>query len=300
MIHLPTPKEYSFAETLRFLTRNEKECLHTVKGETVFKVLEIDGELVLFSVNFLENNLKITIHTPITSPKSSPQERTLIDFVKKYVLHWFDLEANLTDFYKIAQNDAVLANLCQRFYGLRMVGMPDLFESLVWSIIGQQINLNFAYSLKERLVKNFGKSIVHNGEEFYALPTPEKLSSLSLEDFQPHQFSRSKAQYILNISRAFAEGDLSQNALENLPFDEVREKLVKIKGVGNWTANYSMMKSLKNYDAFPVEDVGLHNAVKTQYGLEGKPSIAELNLMSEKWKGWRGYATFYFWHSLLG
>ncbi len=293
MINLPTPKEFSFAETLRFLTRNEKECLHTVKGETVFKVLEIDGELVLFSINFLDSSLQITIHTPNSSEK-------IIEVVKKYVQNWFDLEANLADFYKTAQNDAILANLCQRFHGLRMVGMPDLFESLVWSIIGQQINLNFAYSLKERLVKNFGKSLVHNGEEFYALPTPERLASLSLEDFQPHQFSRSKAQYILNISRAFAEGDLSQNALEKLPFDEIREKLVKIKGVGNWTANYSMMKSLKNYDAFPVEDVGLHNAVKTQYGLEVKPSIATLNIMSEKWSGWRGYATFYFWHSLLG
>lgn len=293
MINLPTLKEFSFAETLRFLTRNEKECLHTVKGETVFKVLEIDGELVLFSINFLDSSLQITIQTPNSSDK-------IIDVVKKYVQNWFDLEANLTDFYKTAQNDEILANLCQRFHGLRMVGMPDLFESLVWSIIGQQINLNFAYSLKERLVKNFGKSLVHNGEEFFALPTPERLASLSLEDFQPHQFSRSKAQYILNISRAFAESDLSQKDLEKLPFDEIREKLVKIKGVGNWTANYSMMKSLKNYDAFPVEDVGLHNAVKTQYGLEGKPSIATLNLMSEKWSGWKGYATFYFWHSLLG
>ena len=300
MIHLPTPTAFSFTETLRFLTRNEKECLHTVKGETIFKLLEIDGELVLFSINFLDSSLQITIHTPITSPKSSPQERTLFEFVKKYVQNWFDLEANLTDFYKTAQNDEILANLCQRFHGLRMVGMPDLFESLVWSIIGQQINLNFAYSLKERLVKNFGKSLVYNDETFFALPTPEKLANLSLEDFQPHQFSRSKAQYILNISRAFADGNLSQRDLEKLPFEEIREKLVQIKGVGNWTANYSMMKSLKNYDAFPVEDVGLHNAVKTQYSLEGKPSVATLNLMSEKWSGWKGYATFYFWHSLLG
>ena len=293
MIHLPIPKEFSFTETLRFLTRNEKECLHTVKGETVFKVLEIDEELVLFSTNFLDSSLQITIHTSNSSNKT-------IAFIKKYVQNWFDLEANLTDFYKTAQNDDVLANLCQRFHGLRMVGMPDLFESLVWSIIGQQINLNFAYSLKERLVKNFGKSLAHNGKELYALPTPERLASLSIEDFQPHQFSRSKAQYILNISRAFAKGELSQKELEKLPFDEIREKLVKIKGVGNWTANYSMMKSLKNYDAFPVEDVGLHNAIKTQYGLEGKPSIETLNLMAKKWSGWKGYATFYFWHSLLG
>ncbi|WP_435352968.1 DNA-3-methyladenine glycosylase family protein [Emticicia sp. SJ17W-69] len=293
MIYLPIPKEFSFTETLRFLTRNEKECLHTVKGETVLKVLEIDGELVLFSINFINTSLQIIIHTPNFSDE-------VVICIKKYVQHWFDLEANLSDFYKTAQKDEVLANLCQRFYGLRMVGMPDLFESLVWSIIGQQINLNFAYSLKERLVKNFGKSLVYDGKEFFALPTPERLASLSLEDFLPHQFSRSKAQYILNISKAFAEGDLAQKDLEQLPFDEIREKLVKIKGIGNWTANYSMMKSLKNYDAFPVEDVGLHNAVKNQYGLEEKPRIKDLHSMAEKWAGWKGYATFYFWHSLLG
>lgn len=181
-----------------------------------------------------------------------------------------------------------------------MIGMPDLFESLVWSIIGQQINLNFAYSLKEKLVQNFGQKHFNNNEAFYALPTPERLASLNLEDFQHLQFSKSKAQYILNVSREFAEGNLSQETLKKLTFEEVKEKLVKIKGVGNWTANYSMMKSLKNYDAFPVEDVGLHNAVKTQYGLIAKPTINELNQMSEKWKGWRGYATFYLWHSLLG
>ena len=157
MINLPTPKEFSFAETLRFLTRNEKECLHTVKGETVFKVLAIEGELVLFSINFFDSSLQITIHTHITSPKSSPVERTLSEFIKKYVQHWFDLEANLTDFYKTAQNDKILANLCQRFYGLRMVGMPDLFESLVWSIIGQQINLN-DYRGTYLIVPNIGNT----------------------------------------------------------------------------------------------------------------------------------------------
>ncbi len=292
MISIETPQKFSFDQTLRFLTRNEKECLHVVKSNEIFKTISIDNSLILFSVS-CDSLLQISVHFGAESPRN-------IEFIKNYVSDWFDLGANLKQFYEVSQQDAVLANLCHRFHGLRMVGMPDLFESLIWSIIGQQINLNFAYSLKERLVHNFGEQMMHNNEAFYALPTPERLAGLSIEDFQPHQFSRSKAQYILNVSREFAEGNLSQEALKKLPFADIKEKLVKIKGVGNWTANYSMMKSLKNYDAFPVEDVGLHNAVKTQYGLPAKPSIAELNLMAEKWAGWRGYATFYFWHSLLG
>lgn len=291
MFELSTPTTFDFAQILRFLSRNEKECLHTIKNQEVFKVISLENSLVLFSISF-DSCLQISIH-------SENQSQKIINFIKNYVSDWFDLEANLPLFYKTAQNDEVLASLCQKFHGLRMIGMPDLFESLVWSIIGQQINLNFAYSLKERLVQNFGQRIIYNDEIFYALPTPERLASLNIEDFQPLQFSRSKAQYILNVSREFAEGNLSQEAFRKLSFEEVKEKLVKIKGIGNWTANYSMMKSLKNYDAFPVEDVGLHNAVKTQYGLVAKPTIGELNKMAKKWQGWRGYATFYFWHSLL-
>lgn len=292
MIQLDVPAEFNFDQILRFLSRNEKECLHTVKERTIYKVLSIDKSLVLFSICF-DSCLQISIHSGRITEKT-------IENIKNYMSDWFDLNANLGDFYKVAQKDVVLANLCQKYYGLRMIGMPDLFESLVWSIIGQQINLNFAYSLKERLVQHFGEKLIHNGENFYALPTPKRLASLNIEDFQPFQFSRSKAQYIINIARAFADGHLSQEGLSKLSFDEIRLKLIEIKGVGNWTANYSMMKSLKNYDAFPVEDVGLHNAIKNQYNLTGKPSIAELNLMSKKWAGWRGYATFYFWHSLLG
>lgn len=292
MIHLETPAEFSFEQTLRFLTRNQKECLHFVKNDQVFKTLAINNALVLFAISF-DSGLQISIHSEQTDEKN-------IKIIKKYVSDWFDLEADLKTFYEVAQNDSVLKNLCQKFYGLRMIGMPDLFESLIWSIIGQQINLNFAYSLKEKLVQNFGQKLIFKDDVFYALPTPEKLATLNIEDFQPFQFSRSKAQYILNVSRAFAEGHLSQEMLAKLPFEEIRQKLVAIKGIGNWTANYSMMKSLKNYDAFPVEDVGLHNAVKTQYNLSAKPSIKELHSMSEKWAGWRGYATFYFWHSLLG
>lgn len=282
------PKHYNHTEILRFLSRNEKECLHSIKHQTIYKALEIDNQIILFSIDLEGNSLKISLY-----------DEKYSETVRKYISDWFDLETDLGIFYEAIKEDAVLQKLCEKYKGLRMIGMPDLYESLVWSIIGQQINLSFAYSLKERLVKNFGKSIQHNGETFYALPKPADLANLGIEDFIPFQFSRQKAQYIINVSKAFAEGKLIQKDLEKLSFEEVHAKLVKIKGVGNWTANYSMMKSLKNYNAFPVEDVGLHNAVKNQYGMEQKPSIATLHEMAKKWQNWRGYATFYFWHSLL-
>jgi DNA-3-methyladenine glycosylase II len=163
MIELATPKVFNFEQILRFLSRNEKESLHTIKNREIFKVISFENSLVLFSISY-GSHLQISIHSENRSQK-------IVDFVKNYVNDWFDLEANLPLFYETTQNDEVLASLCQRFHGLRMIGMPDLFESLIWSIIGQQINLNFAYSLKERLVHNFGEKIIYNDESFYALPT---------------------------------------------------------------------------------------------------------------------------------
>ncbi|WP_259015153.1 DNA-3-methyladenine glycosylase family protein [Emticicia fluvialis] len=291
MIHITTPEAFSYQELLRFLSRNEKECLHTIKGDTIYKVLDMGNELVLFSIAY-HNGLAVHIHTEKATPEV--QQR-----IKNYIENWFDLTADLNVFYNAIQADPIMQQLCQKYYGLRMVGMPDLFESLVWSVIGQQINLNFAYALKQRLVHNFGKSVTFDGDTFYALPTPQTLAALKVEDFQPFQFSRSKAQYIINISQAFAEGILAQEKLSRLGYEEIKQQLTAIKGVGNWTANYSMMKSLRSYDAFPVEDVGLHHAVKNQYKLMAKPTIAELHQMASLWPGWRGYATFYFWHSLL-
>lgn len=291
-IAITTPEAFNYKEILRFLSRNEKESLHSIVNNTIIKVLEVNQELVLFSIEF-DKHLVATIHTP-------NQSAEIQSIVKSYISDWFDLTTDLQQFYGIAAQDPTLEQLCQKYYGMRMIGMPNLFESLVWSVIGQQINLNFAYTLKQRLVHNFGKSITYNGETYYALPTPEILASLRIEDFQPLQFSRSKAQYIINIAQAFNDGHLSQQALAMLSFDEIRQQLTAIKGVGNWTANYSMMKSMKGYDAFPVEDVGLYNAVRTQYGLPAKPTIPTLHEMAQKWSGWRGYATFYFWHSLLG
>lgn len=193
MIEISTPKEFDFEQILRFLSRNEKECLHTLKNREVYKAIVHENSPILFSISF-DDSLQISIHSEDKSQK-------IVDLVKKFTTDWFDLEANLELFYETAQNDQILALLCERFYGLRMIGMPDLFESLIWSIIGQQINLNFAYSLKERLVHNFGQKIIYENESFYALPTPERLATLTIEDFQPLQFSRSKAQYIKCIKR---------------------------------------------------------------------------------------------------
>ena len=73
---------------------------------------------------------------------------------------------------------------------------------------------------------------------------------------------------------------------------------MKIKGVGNWTANYALMKTFQYPNAFPLEDAGLHNAIRILRNLDQKPTLEEVKKLFRKYKGWEAYATLYLWKTL--
>jgi DNA-3-methyladenine glycosylase II len=83
-----------------------------------------------------------------------------------------------------------------------------------------------------------------------------------------------------------------------LNLTQAKEELIKIKGIGNWTANYALMKTFRYPDAFPLEDAGVHNAIKNLKGLKVKPSLDQVRRIFKKYKGWEAYATLYLWKSL--
>lgn len=286
------PKEFNFEECLVFLGRSEQEVLHQIQDKHVLKLLKIDQELILFKIGGNSQILRIEFPSEVPSKKEREQ-------VANFVWEWFDLERDLTYFYKISQSDKILGPIVQKYSGLRIMGIPDLFEALVWAIIGQQINLTFAYTLKKRFVEKFGESITFGGKTFWVHPTFQKIASLEVDDLRDLQFTMRKAEYVIGIAKAMASDELSKEALlKEQDFQEMHKSLTAIRGVGAWTADYVIMKCLHHPAAFPIADVGLHNALKLQLGLDRKPSIEEIKEMAVNWEGWQAYATFYLWRSL--
>ncbi|MDF2910114.1 MAG: DNA-3-methyladenine glycosylase [Sporolactobacillus laevolacticus] len=216
-----------------------------------------------------------------------------------YIWDWFDFDCNLGEFYKFAARDKVLKPLINNFYGLRIMGIPDLFEALAWDITGQQINLTFAYALKKRFVYQYGESFTFKNESHWLFPSYETIASLDVEDLRALQFSVRKAEYIIGVAKTLAQGQWTRTALlTKQDDDEIRNLLISIRGIGAWTADLVMMRCLHRTNAFPIADVGLHNALKIHLGLERKPSIAEVKEMAAAWDGWYAYATFYLWRLL--
>ena len=286
-----TPREFSFQLCLDFLKRSPKELLHQLTDDSVTKALHTSSATVVFTVTSLEDALQISFLTEEPHPETKQE-------VSDYVREWFDLDTDLKPFYRLAEKDRLLKNLITRYYGYRIVGQPDLFESLIWAVLGQQINLAFAYTLKQRFVQQFGERLALNDHEYYLFPSPETVSVITSQSLLDLQFSIQKSRYTIAIAEAFAAGTLSKEKLKCMPLQEAKHELMKIKGIGNWTANYALMKTFHHPDAFPLEDAGLHNAIRILKRLNRKPTLAEVTKIFKNYKGWEAYATLYLWKSL--
>lgn len=291
-LEIPTPADFNFTKCLAILGRSDQELLHTIKDGRITKLLALGDEMVLFELSHSGESLHIEF---LHQPPSGQGKQAVVQYVKD----WFDLETDLQPFYAMAASDPILRDIVKHHAGLRIMGMPDLFEAFAWAITGQQINLTFAYTLKRRLIEHFGTSHTVDGVEYWAFPSADTIASLEVGQLRELQFSGRKAEYIIGIAEQIADGRLVKDELLEKTEQQAEKQLVAIRGVGPWSAHYVMMKCLRFNSAFPVSDVGLHNALKHQLGMEQKPAIAEIEKLAENWAGWQAYATFYLWRVLL-
>lgn len=291
-IELYPPLEFNFNECLVFLGRSNLEIMHQIKESTIYKLLAFNQTFVIIKIGCYENIVRIDF------PLGKPSE-IICKKVAGYVWEWFDLDKDLSHFYKLAHNEKVLRPLVQKYYGLRINGIPDLFEALTWAIMGQQINLTFAYTLKRRFVEHYGEKLEWNGEVYWLYPTPQKIALLQVKELKKLQFTTRKAEYIIDLAKEMTNGSISKESILQIKeYEQQYQSLMSIRGVGAWTADYVMMKCFQRSIAFPIADVGLHNALKLQLGLLKKPTITEIKELAVNWEGWQAYATFYLWRSL--
>lgn len=288
-IHLKAPTRFRFSESLAYLSRSPDEVLYAIDAQHVRRMVKLGSAELWLQVSSTEDSLDLVFET---------QASVAVGDVVQFVKEWLDLDRDLRPFYRMARTDKVLSPLVKRFDGLRLVRIPDLFEGLCWAIIGQQINLKFAYTLKRRLVQSLGESRQVGDKSYWSFPQASQVAVASVPLLRTLQFTEKKSEYILGIARNIVEGRLSKAALLQKSPEEALRTLTALRGVGPWTASYVAMRCLGDITAYPVGDVGLQNAIKRQQGLQTKPSLQEMVALGEGWRGWQAYATFYLWRSL--
>ena len=167
------------------------------------------------------------------------------------------LAFDLGPFYDWAVRDDVLGPVTRRLHGFRPSLTPDPFEMLVGAITAQQVSLFAAVAIRNRLIERFGVRVGNA----WSFPSRETLAAAREEELVTLGFSRRKAEYVVALARA--EVDLRE--LAALPDDEVRARLVALRGLGEWTAEWFLARHLARPHAWPAGDLALRKAVADLY-----------------------------------
>jgi DNA-3-methyladenine glycosylase II len=291
-ISISINRHFNWKECLWYLDRGYDDCIYKVYPGKIRRAFNLNGVKMLVEISYENNALYIKWLV------GEPGE-TEIAYIKKFVSAWFDFDTDLVPFYDLLLSNPTLAYMPESYPGLRFIGMPDLFESLAWCIIGQQINLTFAYKIKRRLVENYGDFVKYENERYWLFPAPEQVSTLSVPELRELQFSNKKAEYLIGVADAFVRHILSKEILSGLPDFASRQKmLTAIRGIGIWTANYVLMKSLKEPCCIPIGDAGLLNALMNHEVIKVKTDRQSIDEFFETFSGWESYLTFYLWRTL--
>ena len=168
------------------------------------------------------------------------------------------LAFELEPFYAWAVRDAVLGPATERLRGFRPSLAPDPFEMLVGAITAQQVSLFAATAIRNRMTERFGRQV----GAAWSFPTRDALAAATEEELVGLGFSRRKAEYTIGLARA----DIDLRELAGLPDDEVKARLVALRGIGEWTAEWFLARHLARPNAWPWGDLALRKAVANLYG----------------------------------
>lgn len=193
----------------------------------------------------------------------------------------------------LAKKDKRLKAVIGRVGPCTLTPHADDFITLCLSIFNQQIAMKTAETLFGRFRSRFPRN----------KPTPKLVhAALSGEWDQATirhcGLSRQKHAYLIDLSEKFMSKFIVPRQLRELDDAQITERLSTIKGIGKWTAEMFLIFSLNRPDVWPVDDLGLREAVKREFGLAERPAARELNELAEPWRPHRTLATWYLWRSI--
>ena len=260
----------------------------TLDGGVYRRLLDLDGHLALASVRS-----KGTVDAPILEVELRGEGLVASQEAQaSEQLRWmFGADQELAPFYALAESDSAMSGLVNNFRGLHLPRTATLFESLVLAILGQQISAAVARTMRLLLIERFGAQAEFDGLTYYSFPRPDAILASSPEELRTLKLTQRKSEYVYGIAEAATKPDWPEVWL--LPDEEFVRRLTALRGIGNWTAQWAMVRGLARPDALPLGDLALRRGV-SRLLREGEPvTDADVEALAERWRPWRSYATAY-------
>jgi DNA-3-methyladenine glycosylase II len=184
----------------------------------------------------------------------------------------------------VAEHGKMSVERRQRERGLTQ----DPWAVLLRAVVGQQLSAKAAATIFARLVEPYRDG----------MPAPDELLATDEKDLRGAGLSGRKVEYVRDLARHVADGELELDALATMSDEEVIEEITAVRGFGRWTAEMFLIFHLGRPDVLPVGDLGIRRAVQRAYGLDELPDPDELERIAEPWRPQRTLACLYLWESL--
>lgn len=166
----------------------------------------------------------------------------------------------------------------------------DPFAALVRSIVFQQLSGKAATTILNRLLAYFPKK----------KPTPERMLALTALQFRKAGISTQKTAYLHDLAKRFLDGTIEPKKFPKMTDEEIREHLIRVKGIGRWTADMFLMFTLYRPDVLPTGDLAIQKGFQRVFKLKAKPDAKKMERLAEAWRPHRTVASLYLWRVMDG
>jgi DNA-3-methyladenine glycosylase II len=275
------------------LRRRPENAIDRWDGSIYRRVLMVDGQAIEVAVHQSGGpeapQLEVDVTGPGLAVRHEESARALLERI-------LGVHKDLRPFYKLASHDRRLQPLVEEFRGLKPPQFPTVFEAVANGIACQQLSPWVGILLLSRLAHKVGVVSEGSNNAEHAFPDPTDFSGVKVEALKPLGFSANKAQVLVDISSAVRDRCLDLESLVELNNQVAIERLVELKGVGRWTAEYVLLRGLGRLDIFPGDDVG---ARKKLAHFLGKRKPLDYDGVRRAVAGWQPFAGLVYFHLLL-
>ena len=279
--------------TVWVLRRRADNLLDGWDGATYRRAVVLQGVVALVAVRQTGTTatpvLLVTLSAPRLDADATREAAAMLE-------RMLGLRSDLGGFYDLAARDRRLHEMAERFRGMKPPRFPTFFEGVANAIACQQLTLSFGIQLLNRLVHTFGPAHSPDEDSPHAFPRPEDTAGADPAAFRALGFSRRKGETLIGLAREMLDGRVDPKALETLDEEAALRFLCSQRGIGRWSAEYLLLRTLGRTNVFPGDDVGAQKNLQRWLQLPEPPDYQGVrNLLA----CWQPYGGLIYFHLLL-
>jgi DNA-3-methyladenine glycosylase II len=282
---------FNLIRSTRFLEkfRPMKDEQEIIDG-SIEKALMINGQTILFRVKQKGTKDNDPVEYDLTSNEKIT--KSVCESATERISFLLSVKEDIKPFYEIAKKDLTFYPLIERFWGFHHVKFPTLLETATWAILVQRAPILVAKKAKQRLIERYGWSIEFEGSKFWAFPDYSRVKNTSAKEIYLIIHNKKKAEYLASLFATY--GEINEESLLKLEFDEAKKVLMQIDGIGEWSASFILSRGLGRMERLPENMKMIMPEIQRLYG--SSVSIEKITSLYGKWVG---YWILYIWASRL-